>query len=380
MDELVKEMQGTLALLRQKGDEAEAERKRFGDVTAETKAALDKLNERLDGIEAEMKRPAGGPDAEKSERKAAFMEFVRKGLREMSVERKATLVGGGTTGDILVPEDLWAEIQRSIPKFTVMRDLVTVRPTRSDRIRRRTLTELAMQWGSWENAEAAASFSDFTPAEAFLYVEDLYGITKIGENELADTDANLETILVDSFARAEGEAVDTAIIAGSGHASNEPEGVLVASGLTTVTAGQAGAITADDLISLPYGVASQYRANGRYVIAGTTEKAARLLKDSNGQYLWQPSLVAGAPSTFNGYPVVVQDDIPAIPAAGTAGIVGVFGDFRAGYALLERSGMTVQRLNELYAEAGLVGFKAHRRVGGGVIRTASFAKLNVPAA
>jgi HK97 family phage major capsid protein len=380
MDELVKEMQGTLALLRQKGDEAEQERKRFGDVTAETKAAIDRMNERLDGIEAEMKRPAGGADAEKSERKAAFMEYVRKGLREMAPEHKATLVGGTTSGDILVPEDLWAEIQRSVPKFTVMRQLVTVRPTRSDRIRRRTLTELAMQWGSWENAESTASFSDFTPAEAFLYVEDLYGITKIGENELADTDANLETILVDSFSRAEAEAVDSAIIAGAGHASNEPEGVLTASGITTVTASGPGAVTADDLIALPYGVASQYRANGRYVIPGTLEHAARILKDSNGQYLWQPSLVAGAPSAFNGYPVVIQDDVPAVPASGTAGIAAVFGDFRSGYALLERSGMTVQRLNELYAEDGLVGFKAHRRVGGGVIRTASFAKLNVPAA
>jgi len=30
--------------------------------------------------------------------------------------------------------------------------------------------------------------------------------------------------------------------------------------------------------------------------------------------------------------------------------------------------MTLQRLTELYSEAGLVGFKIHRRVTGGVMR------------
>jgi HK97 family phage major capsid protein len=75
----------------------------------------------------------------------------------------------------------------------------------------------------------------------------------------------------------------------------------------------------------------------------------------------------------------VQDDVPAIPASGTAAKVAIFGDFAAGYVLAERSGMSVQRLNELYAEDGEVGFKAHLRVGGGVVRPKSFAFLNVPA-
>ena len=210
-------------------------------------------------------------------------------------------------------------------------------------------------------------------------MEDLYGISKIGENELADNDVNLETIVTDSFARAEAEAVDTAIVAGLGHTSNQPEGVLTASGLTTVTAAGHGAITADDLIALSYGPAAQYRAGARYVVASTTERAMRTMKDENGQYLWQPSLQAGAPASFNGYPVTLQEDVPAIPASNAAGVCAVFGDFKGGYVLIERTQVAVQPLRELYAEDGLVGFKAHRRVGGGVIRPVAFAKLNVTA-
>jgi len=58
--------------------------------------------------------------------------------------------------------------------------------------------------------------------------------------------------------------------------------------------------------------------------------------------------------------------------AGTEGVVAAFGDFNAGYRILDHSsGMTVQRLVELYAEAGLIGFKVHKRVGGYCIRPAN---------
>ncbi len=380
MEHLVKEFQNALTELRRVNED-----RTRGD--AEKAAAIEKIQTRMDGIEAQMKRPAGAgagqseDEHRKSEHKAAFLQWMRKGIQGLDVEQKTTLVGDTTAGDILVPEDLWEGVIRDIPKFTVMRELVTVRPTASDRVRKRNLNELSMQWGSWENAEADPSFSDFLPVESFIHVEDLLGITKIGENELADNDIHLEEIVTDTFARAEAAAVDTAVIAGLGHASNQPMGVLNSTdgGITTVTAAGHGAITADDMISLQYGVGSQYRTNGRYVVAGTTEKAMRLLKDDNGVYLWQQSLVAGSPSSFAGYPVVVQDDVPAIPASNAAAKVAIFGDFKAGYVLLERSQVFVQRINELYAEDGLVGFKAHRRIGGDVIRGKSFAKLNVTA-
>ena len=69
-----------------------------------------------------------------------------------------------------------------------------------------------------------------------------------------------------------------------------------------------------------------------------------------------------------------------MPAAGTAAKVAIFSDIRSGYRIVDRLGMTVQRLTELYAEAGLVGFKVHYRVGGGVIRPDPLRILNVPAA
>ena len=39
--------------------------------------------------------------------------------------------------------------------------------------------------------------------------------------------------------------------------------------------------------------------------------------------------------------------------------------------VLDRKGIGIQRLSELYAEAGLVGFKVHARVGDYCIRPAN---------
>jgi HK97 family phage major capsid protein len=53
---------------------------------------------------------------------------------------------------------------------------------------------------------------------------------------------------------------------------------------------------------------------------------------------------------------------------GTGEVIGIFGDFQRGYRIFDGKGFNIQRLSELYAEAGLVGFKVHARVGGYPIR------------
>ena len=103
-------------------------------------------------------------------------------------------------------------------------------------------------------------------------------------------------------------------------------------------------------------------------VASSTELAMRKLKSSvEHLYLWQPSVQAGKPATFGGYPVVPQEDIPAIDSSDQCDIA-IFGDVKAGYRIVDRQGMTIQRLFELWAIAGLVGILVSSRVTGGVIR------------
>ena len=117
---------------------------------------------------------------------------------------------------------------------------------------------------------------------------------------------------------------------------------------------------------------ARYRKNGAFLMHSKCEMAIRNLRAEvadgyYGDFLWQPSVQAGRPNTLLGYPVHNQDDMK-YPADTVAANVVLFGDFKAGYRIIDRAEMTLQRLTELYSEAGLVGFKIHKRVGGSVMR------------
>ncbi len=88
---------------------------------------------------------------------------------------------------------------------------------------------------------------------------------------------------------------------------------------------------------------------------------ARLLKDTNDQYIWQPGLTAGAPDTLNGRPVVQGSDMPA-PATGTLSVA--VADFSRAYKIVDRVGIRV--LRDPYTEKPFVKFYSTKRVGGDV--------------
>ena len=95
----------------------------------------------------------------------------------------------------------------------------------------------------------------------------------------------------------------------------------------------------------------------------TTVQFIRKLKDKNGQYLWQPGLVAGAPDTILGRPVVVSRYMPVI---GSENKTVAFGDFSY-YWIADRQGRSFRRLDELFASTGQVGFRGSQRVDGKLI-------------
>ncbi|MEO7260261.1 MAG: phage major capsid protein [Jatrophihabitantaceae bacterium] len=326
-------------------------------------------------------------DAEKrsKDRRAAFMSFVRRGKNGMPPEQRALVENAA--GDILVPEDLESEIYRGLPKIAVMRPLAGKRSTIRDRVRRRSLDEVSVGWGKLEtNDQNLTDSMPGTPGEEWSWVEDQYGLAKVGEDEFDDTDVDLEAFIRDSFTRAVAESEDTAFTVGTGHTNHQPVGwataaagipAIVGSGALADYTNQVKSTMLDNLKALIYAVPAQYRNNGSFIIPSATELHISLLKDANGQYYWQQSVQAGRPNTFLGYAVHNQEDVATVAASK---IIAGFGDWSVGYRILDRQGMTVQRLVELYAEDGMIGFKIRRRVGGDVPRPQALRTLKTPAA
>ena len=91
--------------------------------------------------------------------------------------------------------------------------------------------------------------------------------------------------------------------------------------------------------------------------------ALRKLKDSTGNYLWAPALKQGEVDTLLGKKLYTSVYAPEI-AAGARTIA--FGDY-SNYWIADRQGVSMKRLNELYAVTGQVGFLATKRVDGRVI-------------
>ena len=143
------------------------------------------------------------------------------------------------------------------------------------------------------------------------------------------------------------------------------DGVRAAGEIGYLATGAAGAFAAgnpaDTILDLIYAPKQAYRANGRFVLNRKTLSAVRKFKDADGNYLWQPSLAAGSPSTLFGYPVTEVEEMPDI-AAGSHAIA--FGDFARFYLVVDRQGVRI--LRDPYSAKPYVLFYTTKRVGGGV--------------
>lgn len=367
----------------------ETEAGKFGTASEEAKSNYESLKQELKEMKEQFDKVVvnnnrvNEPGTMTPEQKAqkeleskAFYNFMRVGKGEMSAEERKALVAD-EDGQIIIPEELDKEIERELPKVAIFRQLVNIRKTNSDRIRKRSMNELTVGWGKLEtSAKKASDFeSSLKPNDRFIFVENLNGLTKIGVDELEDTDIQLQAYLGSSFALAAASEEDKAVLVGKGHSEEQPEGILTNVNVPRHTTAAVGTVTTDDLIDLFYKVPAQYRKNGTWVLPSYLEQTVRKFKNANGDYIWQAALTQGTPNQLLGRPVYTQDDFEA-QAEGAE--IGVFGDFKQGYTIVDKPGnSTIQRLNELYIEDDLIGFKYKKRVGGGVDKPNAFAILKV---
>ena len=165
-----------------------------------------------------------------------------------------------------------------------------------------------------------------------------------------------------------GVTVDTAYVAGTG--TTQPTGFNAAATVALTAATGTGSTTslptsgavqgADVLIELYHSIVPQYRPRASYIMHDATVKVVRKLKDSTGQYLWQPALVAGQPDTILGRPVYPD---PHMPQIGVSTVPIAFGDFR-GYFIRDVTPLRFERSDEFAFGTDLVSFRALYRTDG----------------
>jgi HK97 family phage major capsid protein len=362
----------------------EIETKLSADVVTREKVdrisrGMDEQKRALDQMLLKKARPALGGKAEAmsfeaAEHKAAFESYIRHGDEQQlrALEEKAFSIGSATDGGYLVPAETDTEIGRRLSVVSPIRALATVRQVSGAVLKKpMSLSGFASGWV----AENAARPQTATPqlVEMNFPTMELYAMPAASAALLDDAAVDVESWISSEVDIAFGEQEGTAFVLGDG--VNRPRGFMnyphVAESTWSwgnigyIATGVSGAFRAsgpsDTLIDTIYALKAGHRQNATFVMNRKTQAEIRKFKDADGNYIWQPPAAVGQSASLVGFPVAEAEDMPDM-APSSAPIA--FGNFSAGYLVVDRTGVRV--LRDPYTAKPWVLFYTTKRVGGGV--------------
>ena len=361
----------------------EIEQKLTADVVTRDKLdrinrAMDEHKRVLDGLALKKARPALGGSGEGSpeaaEHKAAFSAYMRRGdesaLRAM--EGKAMSVGSAADGGYLVPPETDTEIGLRLSAASPIRALATVRQV-SGAVMKKPFATSGMACGWVAETASRPQTNAAQLAELSFPTMELYAMPAATAALLDDAAVDVESWIASEVDIVFGEQEGTAFVSGDG--TNKPKGFLSYTNVADsgwswgnigyIATGAAGAFKAsgpsDTLIDTIYALKAGHRQNASFVMNRKTQSAIRKFKDADGNYLWRPPATPGQPASLMGFAIAEAEDMPDV-AADSLSIA--FGDFRAGYLVVDRTGVRV--LRDPYSAKPYVLFYTTKRVGGGV--------------
>ena len=304
-----------------------------------------------------------------------------------SDERKAMSAGSDPDGGYLLPQSTVGATLSKIYEQTVMRQLANVQTISTNDIE-----------GIIDNDEASAGWvselgsrSDTaTPTVGKWRIEahEMYAMPKISQRILDDAATDVEAWLsnkvADKFARVEGAAFWT------GTGVGQPKGLAAYTTAATsddsrawgqfehIKTGANGAFhttKADPLQELIGAFKSQYLQNASFCMRRELRTDIRKMKEATSdRYLWEPSLQAGAPDRLLGYPVYIDQ---YMPAKATDSLSLAFGDFKQAYTIVDRMG--IRTLRDPFTAKPYVVFYSTKRTGGGAQNTEALKFLKLSA-
>ena len=400
--------------------QAKADGKAVGDLTAQVEVLskeLDKLSEiktAIEEIQKKANRPLNDIDAksaaelateckswnamlradfqskgktmpapldakEYSEYKNAFFK-VASGVTVDSLstdERKALSAGSDPDGGYLLPQSTVGRMVTKLYEQSTMRRLATVQTISTDKIE-----------GVIDNDEADAGWvaelgtraDSGTPqvGKWEIQAHEMYAMPKISQKLIDDAATNVEAWLAgkvaDKFARVEGTAFAT------GTGVGQPRGLFAYTTAATsddsrawgtfehIASGASGTLhttKADPLLSIIGAMKDQYLGRAQWLMRRELRTAIRKLKEATSdRYLWEPSLQMGQPDRLLGYPVNIDQYVPAM-ASDSLSLA--FGDFAEAYTIVDRVG--VRTLRDPYTAKPYIVYYSTKRTGGGAVNS-----------
>jgi HK97 family phage major capsid protein len=370
---------------REKYDRGEADLDRLGDDISRQERHEERQREfsRVDrsGVVPPApadEHPTGSGDPEDQKRyDSAFGSWMRRGNEDLSREERSALRSGwvdgaelraagvatGGAGGYTVPPAFRAKLVEALTFVAPMRQYAEVITTDTGaNLPWPTVDDTANE-GAILAENTQVSEQDFVFGQAsldsYMYTSKL---VRVSFQLLNDNAFNLEAYLARALGQRIGRIQNRHFTVGTG--TGQPDGIVTSAAVgKTGAVGQTLTVTYDDLVDLSDSIDPAYAQNLRWMLSQSARKVIRKLKDGQSRPIWEPSVQAGVPDTLLGYPLVLNNLVPA-PGANNKSIL--FGDFQSAYVVRDVSGFQLLRLQERYADFLQVGFLGFQRSDGTV--------------
>ncbi len=338
----------------------------------ELEKRMSELETKKAELEKKIYRPNTANEVEVDNERKDFRAWIKTGIVP---EKKAINTGTDSQGGYLVPKELAKQIYDILQEKSVMRGLANVVTTSTPEYSQivnlhGTGVDIVTETGT-RNATNTPTFAAVTPSW-----NELSALSPVTLRALEDSAFNLEDLVIRESAEAIALKEDELFFTGDNNnaSSGEMKGLLAYGTAATkdgtrafgtfqhIVSGGAGAFHSTTPANVFFDVIAKmnpgYLSNATWVMSRDTLSAVRKIQDSDGRYLFVPSMVANMPSTLLGYPVVTSDQMPTI-TSGSLSIV--FGDFRRACTIVDRIGVTM--LRNPYAAMGFIHYYTRLRVG-----------------
>ncbi len=342
--------------------------------TAEAKAKIEEINNRMDELELVSQKMRRSTEAVSGERKSehyksfrsAFFNFAngsnRKGLQS-SIEVKSgyhplteqksenfVRFDVAAAGALLLPAEMASDILRDITETTPVMSLVRTSQTSAPQKKRPLRT--STPGGTWLEEEGLNPKKKLGYKIVTLTPKKFAARYGFSIEQEEDSAFDLQNELTTAYQEDFDASVGSAVVSGDGN--GKPKGMV--GNVTNVNSG-ALTLTSKMIINLQEELKEAYQASGSWLFTRKTRAAIRSLfltsNNASLQYLWEPDFTKRSPTLLLGNPVfIAREGDLAGDSEGTfsAGQVPIlYGDFDKGYELCMRNDMYI--IDDPYSES-----------------------------
>jgi len=249
-----------------------------------------------------------------------------------------------STGGALIMPMFVSELETALLAYGGIRSHATViRTSKSTEIPYPTLNSTSLSATIvGESGSVSASSITFgqVKVRAHKYTP---GHFPVSRELLRDSEFDMGAILGSVMGESIGRGQAAHFISGTG--ASQPMGILTAA-TSGATSAAATAITIADMRNLIKSLDPAYRPGSAFLMHDNTVIALSELVGGDGQYLWKRDVAGQIPSTFDGYPILIDNSMASSLTASSKPVA--FGQFKK-YLIRDVNTIRIQRLNELYA-------------------------------